>query len=241
MKYSVYLCIAYVAIVAAMAGCKKSEGEGGKSSISGVIKANYYDRNSKLVSSELAPEERVYLVYGNNQSYDDKVDANADGSYSFKYLRDGNYHVFAYSECDTCAGGLKEVRVNVEISKKTDATAEDLVVDKILDLNDGTGRITGKILIKEYNAIGQLIDTYDGFDERVYIIYDSETASFDNNRSAADGSFQFDRLIPGNYTVYAVSDCAGCSGGTEIKSSEITIDSKGAAADAGTITIERRP
>jgi hypothetical protein len=82
--------------------CKKYEGEGGKSSVTGkiVINQNLYVNGvlSQTVTFDGAKED-VYLVYGDDDLiYDDKIEANYDGTFTFKYLQPGTYTIFAYSE-----------------------------------------------------------------------------------------------------------------------------------------------
>lgn len=114
--------------------CKKYEGEGGKSSLTGkiVINQNLYVNGvlSQTVTYDGAKED-VYLVYGNDDLiYDDKVEANYDGTYTFKYLQPGTYTVFAYSEVFHAGANatnndddyytLEEVSQTFEIKKKED-------------------------------------------------------------------------------------------------------------------------
>jgi hypothetical protein len=43
--------------------------------------------------------EDVYIVYGTQDSiFDDKIECNYDGSFSFNYLFPGTYTVYAYNE-----------------------------------------------------------------------------------------------------------------------------------------------
>jgi hypothetical protein len=82
--------------------CKKFEGEGGKSSITGKIAINQKLYINGVLSQTVTfdgAKEDVYLVYGEDDLiYDDKVEANYDGTFTFKYLQPGTYTVFAYSE-----------------------------------------------------------------------------------------------------------------------------------------------
>jgi hypothetical protein len=45
----------------------------------------------------------VYLIFGVNDSYGLDTTYQLDGSYEFHDLLKGNYTVFAYSDCVTCA------------------------------------------------------------------------------------------------------------------------------------------
>ena len=133
MKF-IYSLVIISAVSFALNSCKKYEGEGGKSSITGkiMIDQKLYVNGvlSQTVSFEGAKED-VYLVYGEDDLiYDDKVEANYDGTYTFKYLQPGTYTVFAYSEVFHAGANatnndddyytLEEVSQTFEIKKKED-------------------------------------------------------------------------------------------------------------------------
>lgn len=83
-------------------GCKKYEGVGGRSKITGKLTINeklYINGVLTQTVSYPAATEDVYIVYGTQDSiFDDKVECNYDGSFSFDYLFPGTYTVFAYNE-----------------------------------------------------------------------------------------------------------------------------------------------
>jgi hypothetical protein len=79
--------------------CKKEEGMGGTSSITGKVIVRQYNANfTNLVEQYYATDEDVFIIYGDDQVYGDKVSTNYDGTYRFDFLREGNYTIFAYSE-----------------------------------------------------------------------------------------------------------------------------------------------
>ena len=83
-------------------GCKKYEGEGGRSKITGKLTINeklYINGVLSQTVSYPGATEDVYIVYGTQDSiFDDKVECNYDGSFSFNFLFPGTYTVFAYNE-----------------------------------------------------------------------------------------------------------------------------------------------
>ncbi len=111
-------------IVAALAcavlapACKKEEGEGGKAEIRGFL----YRKNAGSSDSTAYPDQRVYIVYGDHDFHDDDVRTDGTGKFVFRWLRKGNYRVYAFGEClgatPGCADGLIELSRNVEISGK---------------------------------------------------------------------------------------------------------------------------
>lgn len=104
----------------------------------------------------------------------------------------------------------------------------------------GSGSITGKILIQDYNTNQTvLLSEYDGYKEDVYIIYGSGDNTFDDKVEASyDGSFEFKYLEAGTYTIFTYSDCLTCDGGEEVIKMTVTVDKK-KATDVGTITIKK--
>lgn len=100
--------------------CKNDAGEGGKASIKGDVFVKEYNILGELTNEYPAEEERVYIIYGDdpNEFYDDWVRTSYDGSYEFNYLYEGNYHVFAYSDCDTCASGKQAIIQSLTINDK---------------------------------------------------------------------------------------------------------------------------
>jgi hypothetical protein len=82
-----------------LSGCLKEPGTGGTSTVSGRIYA--YDYNAEMTSLRTqyyAPDEDVFIIYGDDSIYSDQTKTSYDGSYRFEYLRPGTYTVFAYSK-----------------------------------------------------------------------------------------------------------------------------------------------
>lgn len=94
--------IAIVILALSIAGCKKYEGQGGRSKITGKLTINeklYINGTLSQTVSYAGATEDVYIVYGNQDSvFDDKIECSHDGSFSFDYLFPGTYTVFAYNE-----------------------------------------------------------------------------------------------------------------------------------------------
>ncbi len=107
-----------------ISSCKKSEGEGGKATITGKIWVKRYNDLGIAIPASLGGEfagayEDVYIIYGDDATYGDKVQANFDGIYEFKYLRAGNYTIYSYSSGTslTTVNRLAVIK-DVEITKK---------------------------------------------------------------------------------------------------------------------------
>ena len=71
----------------------------------------------------------------------------------------------------------------------------------------GTSIIKGKIKVEEYNyKFSVLKNTYYAQGEDVYIVYGDETTVGDNIETYHDGSYQFEYLRKGKYTIYVYSE-----------------------------------
>ncbi len=82
--------------------CKKEAGSGGSSSIYGkVLVMDYNSTFTELLEQYYGQDLDVYLIYGDDKSYSDHTKTSYNGTYEFKYLRQGTYHVYVYSKDST--------------------------------------------------------------------------------------------------------------------------------------------
>ncbi len=89
-------------LLTAFFSCSKEAGEGGNSSIYGKMTTyNYNAEFTNLRGIYPSADEDVYIIYGNDRSYSERVRTNYDGVYEFKYLRPGEYTIYAYSKDST--------------------------------------------------------------------------------------------------------------------------------------------
>lgn len=79
----------------------------------------------------------------------------------------------------------------------------------------GMASIQGKLKVRNVSGSGTVLNEYYLPDERVYIIYGDGTVYNDNYRTSYDGSFRFDYLLEGHYTIFAYSYCDTCQSGKE--------------------------
>ena len=131
MKYQSAGFIAFMLLL--VSGCLKEPGTGGTSTISGKIYAYDYDAEMiNLRTQYYAPDEDVFIVYGNDSIYSDQTKTSYDGSYRFEYLRPGTYTIFAYSKnISTKLPPLVPVKKTVEIlSGNQVITLEDIEINK---------------------------------------------------------------------------------------------------------------
>jgi hypothetical protein len=91
-----------ISSILVLSACKKYEGVGGRSKIVGKLTVNeklYINGVLAQTVSYPGSTEDVYIVYGTQDSiFDDKIECNYDGAFSFNNLFPGTYTVFAYNE-----------------------------------------------------------------------------------------------------------------------------------------------
>ena len=107
--------------------CEKPAGEGGLGSITGKVFLREYNSSGVFKSEYFAPDEKVYIVYGDHPIYDDETRTHHDGTYKFDYLNKGDYTIFVYSECDTCSLPIIAIEEKVTIDQRGDQVSVPLI------------------------------------------------------------------------------------------------------------------
>ncbi|MCE9538821.1 MAG: hypothetical protein K8R85_06340 [Bacteroidetes bacterium] len=115
------ISIILIGFTLAITSCEKPAGEGGNSAIKGNIYAKDWNSSFTVITSE-GPGQNidVFIIYGNEISYGDKISTSPDGTYEFKYLRPGSYKIYVYSKTTVSASpnGETAISIDVEITKK---------------------------------------------------------------------------------------------------------------------------
>ncbi|HET6244340.1 MAG: hypothetical protein H0V01_05785 [Bacteroidetes bacterium] len=207
-KFTLFILFSIALII--FTSCKKEAGTGGKAIVKGKLYAGNYHSPEFIVSQEdVEPEERVFLVYDNEQDgFGDDIRTNHDGSFEFKYLRKGNYKIFAYGMDTSKVSSSPKTPVlrNFEISdKKQNVEINDLIIYQPAN-KGGSASIRGKIWVKNYNAsFTELKGEYGAQDETVYLKCGNEVSYSERIRTSYDGSFEFKNLRKGKYEIYTYS------------------------------------
>jgi hypothetical protein len=119
-------------LVLILISCNKEEGIGGTSSITGKIIERRYNANFSVLSEPqfYSPDEDVFIVFGDDAVYGDKVTTHFDGTYRFDYLREGSYTIFAYSEDSANYPTQRKIPVmkKVEITEKNQTIQVDPII-----------------------------------------------------------------------------------------------------------------
>jgi hypothetical protein len=101
-----------------LSSCTKQAGQGGTSKIIGKIFVARYNVFTP-VDSFYYGGVNLYIIYGDNAYYGDKIESSYDGTFEFPYLKKGKYTLFTYSDCllgADCDGGKRVIKKEVEIT-----------------------------------------------------------------------------------------------------------------------------
>ncbi len=130
MKHLFYLLF----VLFLVTSCGPTEGVGGKNSIKGYIFTKEYTINTGVLKYIYpSREHNVYIVYGDNNYYDNNIKTDYKGGFEFNYLFNGKYKVFVYSECITCPGNEETIIREVEVSKGSKEFELDTIFIKKFD------------------------------------------------------------------------------------------------------------
>jgi len=108
-----------VLAVTAMVSCNKEPGVGGKAVIRGNVWVERWNFEFTTLQNEYAgADENVYIIYGDNPTYSERVRTGPEGDYEFAYLLPGKYTIYAYSEDSSKAKPTIAILKEVEIADK---------------------------------------------------------------------------------------------------------------------------
>lgn len=132
-KFIACLAIGTIGIAFISTSCSNGPGPGGKATITGKVFVK--DINSLCVLTGIEyykPDEEVYIIYGDDPSYGDRVRTGPDGTYMFQFLRPGTYTVYAYSDiCPVNGSSIEAIKQEITIADKAETiVAPDIVVKK---------------------------------------------------------------------------------------------------------------
>jgi hypothetical protein len=131
MKKIILFSLTVSASISLLSSCKKVEGEGGSSTIKGIVIERKYNSVGTLIAEYPAMDADVYILYGSGDNFpDDDIKTSYDGSFEFNYLQPGNYRLYAYEDCNTCASGTDVIIEEVVIDKKKSTVEADTIYIK---------------------------------------------------------------------------------------------------------------
>lgn len=141
--------------------------------------------------------EDVYIIYGDHEyGCDDKVKTSYNGTYSFKYLNDGNYKVYA---CSDNANSKEAIVFDVKVDGGQTYGGDFFIKD---GKNAGMCGVVGRMEV--FPAKGT--EYMPGIDRRVFIREVNQISS-DDCRVDDAGYYYYGRLKPETeYVVYTVTE-----------------------------------
>ena len=203
MRKVLFFFLSVIAAGLFFPSCNKGPGIGGTGTLQGYVKLVHHpDDDFTLTPDTLAASKTdVFIIYGDEAYFGNDVETNADGLYQFEYLLPGTYTVFAYS---TLPSGEKEA-VSETVYLNRGALAEV----PTLYIHDGkaygTSIVKGRVHATYYHN-GSYRGEGWACEHRVYIRRVGDDVPFDDTRVGPDGWFVFQKLQPGNYEVFTVTD-----------------------------------
>ena len=195
-----FLILAVTALL--LSACNKGPGEGGTGTVQGFVKLVHHPDDDYTLTPDtmVAAKTDVFIIYGDEAYFGDDAETNANGMYRFEYLRPGNYTVFAYS---TLPSGEKvAVSETVELQRGTIANVPTLYIHD--GKAYGTSVVKGRVHAAYYHN-GSYRGEGWACEHRVYIRRVGYDIPFDDTRVGPDGYFAFQKLQPGEYEVYTVT------------------------------------
>ena len=200
-RFTVFLMV-LLASALVMPSCNKGPGEGGTGTLQGFVKLVHHPDDDYTLTPDTmaAAKTDVFIIYGDEDFFGDDVETNAEGMYQFEYLRPGEYTVFAYS---TLPSGEKvAVSETVELQRGAVAKVPTLYIHD--GKAYGTSVVKGRVHATYYHN-GSYRGEGWACEHRVYIRRVGEDIPFDDTRVGPDGYFAFQKLQPGTYEVYTVT------------------------------------
>lgn len=122
---------ACIILLLSTSSCEKEPGEGGNSSIYGKVIVRDYNAEFTYLKEEYPGRDvDVFIIYGDDKSVSNRVRTSYDGVYEFRYLRKGEYKIFAYSKDSTLMTNsvvpvIKDVTID---DNKTEVEVPDLII-----------------------------------------------------------------------------------------------------------------
>ncbi len=121
-------------VLLTLVSCKKEEGTGGSSTISGTVEVTSVSEVSGVeIEKYSAKGKRVYILYGDDEIQSDDIRTNYDGKFEFPFLKKGDYKIYVFSDC-SCPGGEEAVFKTVTITDKNQTVyTGDISIVKFVD------------------------------------------------------------------------------------------------------------
>ena len=203
MKKKSIFILSLFALVLLFSSCNKGPGEGGTGTVQGFVKLVHHPDDDYTLTPDtmVAAKTDVFIVYGDEAYFGDDTETGADGMYQFEYLLPGEYTVYAYSTLPT----------GEKVAVSETVTLERGAVAKVPTLYIHDGKAYGTSIVKgrvhaSYYHNGSWRGEGWAYEHRVYIRKVGEELHFDDVRVGVDGYFAFQKLQPGEYEIFTVTE-----------------------------------
>ena len=202
MKKKINFILAIMAMVMLLTACNKGPGEGGTGTVRGYVKLVHHPDDDYTLTPDtlVAAKTDVFIIYGDEAYFGDDVETNAEGLYQFEYLLPGYYTVFAYSTLPS--GEKMAVKETVKLERGAISQVPTLYIHD--GKAYGTSIVKGRVHAAYYHN-GSYRGEGWACEHRVYIRRVGEDIPFDDTRVGPDGYFAFQKLQPGEYEVFTVT------------------------------------
>ena len=199
--------MAILAFALIMSSCNKGPGEGGTGTVQGYVKLVHHPDDDFTLTPDtmVAAKTDVFIIYGDEACFGNDVETGADGMYQFEYLLPGDYTVFAYSNLPS--GKKVAVSETVHLTRGAVAQAPTLYIHD--GKAYGTSIVKGQVLAAYYvkdDGVWSYYSEGPAYEQRVYIRKLGEDLHFDDVRTGVDGKFAFQKLQPGEYELFTVTE-----------------------------------
>ncbi len=264
MKFNRIFILACIVSVG-FTSCKKVEGPGGSSSITGILKGQTIQGSSSAAKSEVT---HVTITHANG--IDGSILDNSD--YFLLNTPNGGLYYYVWYENTNFSGqdpylsGRTGIKVTYSNSESNELIAmstvtaiqslasADFSATRIGDIITLTNLVTGEVpdadevntpFLMDVATQGKSLTGSSSLsgeapiaDERIYIIYGAEDFYSESVRTDENGMFQFNGLTRGDYRVYALSVDTLSSFGQMTRSElSASITEKEQVVDAGELNI----
>lgn len=201
------LWMAILALALVLPSCNKGPGGGGTGTVQGIVKLVHHSDNDFTLTPDTmaAAKTDVFIVYGDDAYYGNDVKTGSDGMYRFEYLLPGDYTVFAYS---TLPSGEK-IAVSETVELQRGATVDVPTIYIHDGKAYGTSIVKGQVMAAYYvkdDGVWMFHSEGPAYEQRVYIRKVGEELHFDDVRTGVDGKFAFQKLQPGEYELFTLTE-----------------------------------
>jgi len=264
MKFN-YILVLAGSIALSLGACKKVEGPGGTSSITGTLTGKILQGSSGTAKSEV-----THVIVTHANGVDGSILDNSDYFLLNTPTGGTNYYVWYentnFPGQDPGLAGRTGIKVtysnnesNVVIATNTTAalqsmasadfsvsrsgdvlTITNLAVGEVADADEVNTPFIVDVATQGKSATGEATLSEEGpiADERVYLIFGEEDFYGESVRTDENGQFQFKGLTRGDYRVYALSvDTLSAMEGMVRSEVAVSITEKKQVVDAGKLSI----